>query len=168
MALRDRPFIQGVINRIKADRPLVGAIIAGVQEVAQRKTTSVTVDDIPHVVEAVIERMAATPEVVNSMNNEPPSQSRVVSGSAWAIIGGLGMLFTQLGPMLDALATGVNTGSKWAAVLGFFFGGGAFGGGAFAMFGRLVKGLPPMRKRLWNPFSWFAPRLPAPTVPPSA
>lgn len=157
MALRDRPLFQIALQRFKENRPLVAAIVEGAQAVAARTETSIKAEDVPAVVEAVIERMAAAPAVVNAMNSEPASQSRVVSGGVWAAVGGLGVLMSQLGPMLEALRTGADSGNQWVAIFGFLFGGGAFGGGVFALFGRLKGNLPPMTRRWWNPFSWLAP-----------
>jgi hypothetical protein len=157
MARRNGRIMQAAIDRLTADRPVIAAIIAGMQAAARDPATTIETNQVePRTAEHVADAVA--PIIANARNAEPPRESRVVSGSSWAIIGGLGMVFTQLGPMLDALETGLNTGSAWAAVLGFVFGGGAFGGGAFALFGRLRKDLPPMHRRWWNPFSWLAPK----------
>lgn len=153
----NRPIVDAVMERVRANRPIVAAIVDGMRNAAADPATAIQPNQVDaRTVEHVAEAVA--PIVANATNDEPKSQSRVVSGSTWAVLGGLGMLFTQLGPMLQALETGVNTGSKWASILGFLFGGGAFGGGAFSLFGRLRRDLPPMTRRWWNPFSWLAPR----------
>ena len=150
-------IVAAAVEKLKANRPVIAAIIEGMQNAARDPATAIETAQIePRTAEHVAEAVA--PIIANARNNEPARESRVVSGSSWAVVGGLGMLFTQLGPMLEALETGVNTGSKWAAIFGFLFGGGAFGGGAFALFGRLRTGLPPMHRRWWNPFSWLAPK----------
>lgn len=145
------PVIEAVRERVRANHPLAAAIADGVRR-------EVPGANVPAVVDAVQTAIAATPAAANAVNAEPLRQSRVVSGSAVAIITGLGALLSQLGPMLDALQTGLDTGGKWATVLGFLFGGGAFGGGIFALLGRIRDNLPPMTRKWWNPFSWFAPQ----------
>jgi hypothetical protein len=157
MARKPRPVIDAVVNRIRAKRPVVAAVIDGMRNAAADPGTSIQPQQVEarsaeHIAEAV------APLIVNANNDEPVNASRVVTGSTYAVLGGLGMLFTQLGPMLEALESGLNSGSKWASLLGFLFGGGAFGGGVLSLFGRLRKGLPPMERHALKPWTWFAPR----------
>jgi len=155
-----RPIIEAAVDRILEDRPIVAAVVEGLRNAAGNPNNTLAERDIPVVAAAVQDAIARDPVAQNAMNAEPPSASRVVTGSVVAVVTGLGTLLTQLGPMLLALESGLNTGNKWATVVAFVFGGGSFGGGAFALFGRLKANLPPMTPKLWNPFSWFAPRSP--------
>lgn len=82
MALRDRPIINAMIERLKENRPLVGAIVEGIQAAAARKDTKIEPSDVDAVTEEVLTSMAANPVVQSQTNSEPWFANRVKVGLA--------------------------------------------------------------------------------------
>jgi hypothetical protein len=153
MARKPRPVIDAVVNRIRAKRPVVAAVIDGMRNAAADPGTSIQPTQVEarsaeHIAEAV------APLIVNANNDEPKNASRVISGSTVAAVSGF---MVAIGPAIEAGLQALNR-PEWLAAYYFLFGGTAAGGGLFSLFGRLRKGLPPMTFKPWNPFTWFAPR----------
>lgn len=104
------------------------------------------------------------PVAVNNRGDEALRSSRTFMQAVGTVVGGLGIVGTQLAPLLSALDTGGVL--AWWNLLGFFLGIGVTGGGFFGIMGRIRNDLPPMTRKPYNPLSWFAPKRLADTVPP--
>jgi hypothetical protein len=158
MAKRPTPVIDAVVNRIRAERPVVAAVIDGMRNAAADPGTSITPVQVEarsaeHIAEAV------APLIVNANNDEPVNASRVVTGTVWVLVSAFGLFLVEIAPMLQTLTGQLATAtSKTAVIFSFIFGGGVFGGGALALYGRLKKGLPPMTFNPLKPWTWLAPR----------
>jgi len=158
------PIIEAARARFRENRPVAAAIIEGVQNAAGNPDNRLTARDVPAVAAAVSDAMARDPRVINATNSEPPNQSRIITGTVPAVasalstfLAGIAALFGALGPALA-----LSGSARWVAILMTVAGGVGSSGGLFALFGRLRSNLPPMTYRIYNPFSWLAPRPPAP------
>lgn len=156
-----RPVIAATVDRILENRPIAAAVVEGLRNAAANPDNALTTADVPAVAAAVQDALARDPIVANATNQEPPSASRVVTGTVPAVIASLSTFFTGLAALLGGLGPSLAlTGpAKWVGIFITLSGGVGSTGGIFALFGRLTKGLPPMTPKLWNPFSWFAPRI---------
>lgn len=154
------PIIEAARARFRENRPIVAAVVEGLRNAAGNPNNALTPADVPVVAAAVQDAIARDPVVQNAMNAEPATQSRVVTGTVPAVVASLSTFFMGLSVLLGALGpTLALTGpAKWLGIVVTLSGGVGSTGGIFALFGRLASGLPPMTRRLWNPFSWFAPR----------
>lgn len=154
------PLANAARERFRENRPMAAAVIEGLRNAAANPNTALQPADVPAVAAAVQDAIARNPVVQNATNSEPPSQSRVITGTVPAVasalstfLAGIAALFGALGPALA-----LSGSARWVAILMTVAGGVGSSGGLFALFGRLRRDLPPMTYRPWNPFSWFAPR----------
>lgn len=150
-------------ERFAENHPVLAAgMRAAGEAVAERVIANPRTDaspaDAPVIAREVEEQVA--PILANATNSEPPSQSRVITGTVPAVasalstfLAGIAALFGALGPALA-----LSGSARWVAILMTVAGGVGSTGGIFALFGRLRRDLPPMTYRPWNPFSWLAPR----------
>jgi hypothetical protein len=150
-------------ERFAENHPVIAAgIRAAGQEAAERiiqnPATGARPADAP-VIEREVEEQVA-PILANATNSEPPSQSRVITGTVPAVASALATFFTGVAALFGGLgpALALEGSSRWLSIIITLAGGVGSTGGIFALFGRLRRDLPPMTYRPWNPFSWFAPR----------
>lgn len=92
------PVIDNVVEKIKDNRPLVGAIIEGLRAAAQRSDTSMKPSDVAVVHEEVVEALARDPIVQSQTNAEPWYKNRVKIGLYFV---GLGAVIKLLNPDLS-------------------------------------------------------------------
>lgn len=153
------PLANAARERFRDNHPVIAAVTrAAAEQIVADPRTSAERDDLPAIETAIETHVGAL--VVNATNREPPSQSRVITGTIPAVasalstfLAGIAALFGALGPALA-----LSGSARWVAIMMTVTGGVGSSGGLFALFGRLRRDLPPMTFKAWNPFSWFAPR----------
>jgi hypothetical protein len=98
--------------------------------------------DKPVVREAVAEAIVKDPVILNELNGEKPSQSRVLWGNG---IAAAGTIISGLVPVAQAF--GLITEEEGSAIIQGFGTIVALGGVAYSVYGRLATGLKPLFSR---------------------
>lgn len=162
----------GLLRRVgrqkaAAERPVLRALAAAAAKAVSDRLESrgerTSPGDVFENTEAIAQEIASDPVLVNNAGGEGIRESRVFSGGAWAAGGGLGVLLSQVGDFLQRF-DGTPFLELWSQpgftvqFIAMLFGTTAGGGGLFTMIGRWRSTLPPMTRKLWNPFSWLAPK----------
>lgn len=136
-----QPFVGGLIASV-AVKAIAGKLIeagvgAAVKRAAAKSNVPLEPRDADQVAVEVATEMAKDPNMVNQMNAEPLTQSRVVIGSSSATLFGFvsaTMIIWDQARRRDFDPT--TLGPAIAVILG----------AGYALYGRLAKNLPP----LWN------------------
>jgi hypothetical protein len=136
---KPQPFIGAIAGAVLlpiAKEFIKAGVGAAVQRASEKAGVPLTAAAAPKVAVAVANEMAKDPVMVNAMNAEPLTQSRVMWGS---IIAAISVVVPPIAGMF-----GFNI--KGSAIMEFGQALITLGGVGYAIYGRLAKNLPP----LWN------------------